>query len=256
MKFSIITPTYKRRTMLNRSVQSLLAQSYTNWEMIVVNDSPGDLSYENFTVEFADERIHYVLNDINRGVNYSRNRALDMVSKNSDWVIFLDDDDYLAPEALEGLRDLIIAHSKTKWFVTNRAYANDVLVTKYPKSEKWYSYTRDVLILKRCRGDVTHCIKTDVINNIRYSRFIKQAEEWIFYYQLGLHEKMYYCNQNSTITDGYDVISGLNFRKRTKAEQFRSFYAFIQEGYTLNILHRPSFLLYLFVRFLRIFLKQ
>ncbi len=255
MKFSIITPTYKRRDLLERAIQSVLHQSYTDWEMIIVNDSPEDPSYQGFTTSINDPRIHYLVNGANRGVNHSRNRALDNAAKDSEWVIFLDDDDFLASDALETFRALAIAHQEIKWFVTNRAYSDGTLVTKYPKTETWYSYIKDVLILKRCKGDVTHCIKTSLLTKIRYSKYIKQAEEWIFYYQIALREKIFYHNHNSTLTDGYDKVSGLNFRKRTHAEQLETLRAFIREGHELHLLHHPTFLIYLTMRLFRIILK-
>lgn len=256
MKFSIITPTYKRWELLGRAVQSVLRQTYTEWEMIIVNDSPGVPSYKTLPSSVADPRIHYYANDTNRGVNYSRNRALDSVSKDSEWVIFLDDDDYLAQDALETFSKLITAHPECKWFVTNRAYADGTLVTKYPKPKTWYSYIKDVLVLKRCKGDVTHCMKTSILTNIRYSKYIKQAEEWLFYYQIALREKMFYHNHNSTLTDGYDKVSGLNFRKRTRGEQLETLRVFIHEGHKLHLLHHPTFLIYLFMRFVRLCFKS
>lgn len=255
MKFSIITPTYKRRDLLERAIQSVLRQTYTEWEMIIVNDSPDDSSYKTPHSFLKDPRIHYYVNDANRGVNYSRNRAIDSVSKDSDWIIFLDDDDYLTPDALATLNELATAHPECKWFVTNRAYADGTLVTEYPKPENWYSYIRDVLILKRCKGDVTHCIKSDLLIKIRYSKYIKQAEEWLFYYQIALTEKMFYHKHNSTLTDGYDKVSGLNFRKRTKKEQFEALQNFIREGHELHILHHPTFMIYLFMRAIRTLIK-
>ena len=255
MKFSIITPTYKRRDLLERAIQSVLYQAYAKWEMVIVNDSPDDNSYQAFASSITDPRIHYYVNDENRGVNYSRNRALDTVSKDSDWVIFLDDDDYLAPDALETLHELINKRTDCSWFVTNRAYADGTLVTKYPELETWYSYIKDVLILKRCKGDVTHCIKTSLLTNIRYSKYIKQAEEWLFYYQIALREKIFYHNHNSTLTDGYDKVSGLNFRKRTISEQFETLLSFIREGRELHLLQHPTFVVYLFMRLVRLYIK-
>ena len=256
MKFSIITPTYKRRDLLKRAIQSVLRQTYTEWEMLIVNDSPDDQSHQSFATSIADPRIHYFVNDTNRGVNYSRNRALDSISEDSDWVVFLDDDDYFAPDALATFNEIAIIHPECKWFVTNRAYADGNLVTKYPKPETWYSYIKDVLILKRCKGDVTHCMKTSILTNIRYSKYIKQAEEWLFYYQVAIREKMFYHNHNSTLTDGYDKTSGLNFRKRTRGEQLEALRTFIYEGRELHLLHHPTFLIYLFMRLVRLCFKS
>lgn len=256
MKFSIITPTYKRADKLSRCVNSVLNQTYYDFEMIIVNDSPNNLSYENFEKNISDSRIKYFKNEKNMGVNYSRNFAMDNISKDSNWIIFLDDDDWLAHDTLQSLEDLILSKPDSKWFVTNRAYKDGKLVTNYPKNDTYYSYIKDVLILKKCRGDVTHIIKSDLIKNIRYSKYIKQAEEWIFYYQISLQEKMFYHDHNSTLTDGYNEENGLNFRKRSKKDQFETLTKFIKEGINLNLLYHSTYVIYLFMRLIRIFIKR
>lgn len=255
MRFSIITPTYKRADKLERAVKSLLNQTYIDWEMIIVNDSPTDDSYRDFASSINDPRIHYHVNDINRGVNYTRNYALDKVSADSNWIIFLDDDDYLSPDALTTFNELIRKHPDNRWFVTNRAYTNGKPITKFGESDKPYSYALQYLILKKCKGDATHCIETKLIHKIRFSKHIKQAEEWLFFYQVGLHEKMFYHDHNSTISDGYDESGGLNFRKRSRISQFETLMVIAYEGQRLNILYRPTFLIYLLMRLVRILLK-
>jgi glycosyltransferase involved in cell wall biosynthesis len=257
MKFSIITPTYKRPEKLQRAVNSLLAQTYHDWEMVIVNDSPTDTSYKEFSSSINDARIHYHVNDTNKGVNYSRNYAIDKVSADSKWIILLDDDDYFAPDTLQTFHNLILLHGDQKWLVTNRAFTNGKPVTKFPKDESRYSYAWEYLLLRRCKGDATHCIETKLINqhHIRFSQHIKQGEEWLFFYQLGQLQKMYYSDHNSTITDGYDVTSGLNFRKRTKSQQLEDVSVLAYEGSSKKILHHPTFLLYLALRSIRILIK-
>lgn len=257
MKFSIITPTHKRVDNLIRAVNSVLAQTYTDWEMIVVNDSPNDTSYETFTSSINDSRIHYHVNDTNRGVNYTRNLALDKVSADSKWVIFLDDDDYFAPDTLQTFHDLILNHRDQKWFVTNRAHTNGIPVTRFPKEDTLYSYAWEYLLLKRCKGDATHCIETKLITQakIQFSHHVKQGEEWFFFYQVGFLSKMYYHSHNSTITDGYNTSSGLNFRKRSREERFETLSKLIYEGSKINLLYHPTFALYLLARYLKLILK-
>jgi glycosyltransferase involved in cell wall biosynthesis len=254
MRFSIITPTHKRVEKLTRAVASLLRQTYTDWEMIIVNDSPSDETYQSFASSINDARIHYHVNDTNLGVNKSRNYALDHVTADSKWVIFLDDDDYLAPDALATLHELILSRSSAEWIVTNRARKDGSPVTHFPKSDSWYSYAWQYLILKRCRGDATHCIDTKTIGSIRFSNNVKQAEEWIFFYELGLRAKMYYHDHNSTITDGY-AAAGLNFRKRTRGEQFETVSILAYEGASRGLIYHPTFLVYLCMRLIRIVLR-
>ena len=254
MKFSIITPTHKRVTGLIRAVDSVMKQTHTDWEMIIVNDSPGDKTYNSFTSSINDPRIHYHVNERNEGVNYSRNYALKKVSINSEWIIFLDDDDYLAPDALSTFANLIQKNAHKKWFITNRATTTGDSLTKFPKSNKEYSYAWDYLISKRGKGDATHCIETNLLHKIRFSQHVKQGDEWFFFYQVGLHSPMYYHNHNSTVSDGYST-TGLNFRKRTRSEQFETLSILLYEGAHLNLIYRPTFIIYLCMRLVRILVK-
>ncbi len=247
--FTIITPTYKRIEKLERTVASVIEQSLSDWEMLIVNDSPEDESYHSFLEKYAQEkRIRYIVNDTNRGVNFSRNKALDLISPESSWIIFLDDDDYFAEDVLQILQNLTEKKSGSKWFLTNRAYANGESLTKFPKNNREYSYIWDYLILKQCKGDATHCISRSLIKNLRFSRKVKQGEEWFFFYQIGLQSTLFYHNHNSTLSDGYDTASGLNFRVRTLKESLRSLYALFTEGVMLGLTYHFTFLLYLLAR--------
>jgi glycosyltransferase involved in cell wall biosynthesis len=257
MKFSIITPTHKRRHLLERSVASVLAQTHHDWEMIIVNDSPFDEAYADFALSIKDQRIRYYKNETNKGKNYSCNLALDKVSADSKWVIFLDDDDYFAPDALSNFANLILLYSENKWFVTNRAEKNGTPFTRFPKDETLYSYAWSYLILKRCKGDATHCIETKLITELqaRFSQYVKQGEEWFFFYQLGRYTKMFYSDHNSTISDGYDQVNGLNFRKRPLGERFESLIKLFYEGGRRGLSTAPSFLLYIMLRSLKAVIK-
>ncbi len=249
MKFSIITPTFKRKEKLTRAVASVIAQTHTDWEMIIINDSPFDETYLEFASSINDARIHYHVNKKNSGVNFSRNVGLEKLSADSKWVIFLDDDDYLSPDTLATFSEYISHSSDTTWFMTNRAYKNGKSVTIAPHDETFYSYFWSYLTFKSIQGDATHCIETKLITHIhaRFSNYVKQGEEWFFFYQIGLHAKLFYHNHNSTITDGYDDIEGLNFRKRSFQERYETILKLFYEGGQKKIL-RPSFLLYFFIR--------
>lgn len=254
MKFSIITPTYRRKDSLIRAVESLQAQTYKDWEMIIINDSPNDTTYDEFASSINDARIHYHVNTINRGVNYSRNQALSKVSADSKWIIFLDDDDYFAPDTLQTFHSLIMHNHDQKWFVTNRALTNGKALTQFPATETLYNYAWNYLLLRRCKGDATHCIETKLITcaNIHFSHHVKQGEEWFFFYQVGKLAKMYYYDHNSTITDGYNTESGLNFRKRSRSERLETLSKLIYEGYINRTLYSPTFVLYIFARTLKL----
>ena len=97
---SIITPVYNSEKYLADNISSVLAQTYKNWELILVDDCSSDTSEvicESF--EKNDTRIKYHRLDINSGAGIARNKAIEMA--NGNFIAFLDSDDTWYPEKLE-----------------------------------------------------------------------------------------------------------------------------------------------------------
>ncbi|MCH5229353.1 MAG: glycosyltransferase [Muribaculaceae bacterium] len=101
---SVIIPVYNAEAFLERSLGSLIQQTYKDWEAICVNDGSTDSSGEILReLSSRDSRIK-VLDKINEGVSQARNEGLLHVS--GDYVMFLDSDDFLHPKAMELLIDI------------------------------------------------------------------------------------------------------------------------------------------------------
>lgn len=94
---SILTPTYNRPDWLKLTLDSLVRQTYPNWECIVVNDAGQDV--EHVIKGFNDGRIKYFTNEQNMDLAATRNVATQKAS--GKWFIMLDDDDVLFPDAIE-----------------------------------------------------------------------------------------------------------------------------------------------------------
>ena len=95
---SIIMPTYNCARFIRESIDSVLAQTYTNWELIIVDDSSTDNTAE-MIANFNDPRIHYLRNEQNEGAALTRNKALRAVKGR--YIAFLDSDDLWHPDKLE-----------------------------------------------------------------------------------------------------------------------------------------------------------
>lgn len=96
---SIIMPSYNTASYIAETVQSVLAQTYKNWELIIVDDCSTDDTDEIVKPFLADERIKYFKNEKNSGAAVSRNLALREAK--GKWIAFLDSDDLWMPEKLE-----------------------------------------------------------------------------------------------------------------------------------------------------------
>ena len=105
---SVITPVYNTEKLLPRCLNSILSQTFQDFELILVNDGSKDNSGSICDAHAdADSRIH-VIHQNNSGVSAARNAALDWVMENSDskWILFVDSDDWVHPQIMEILLNL------------------------------------------------------------------------------------------------------------------------------------------------------
>ena len=96
---SIIMPSYNTGQYIEETIQSVLKQTYTNWELIIVDDCSTDNTDEVVKPFLSNEKIRYIKNEKNSGAAISRNRAL-RESKGK-WIAFLDSDDLWEQQKLE-----------------------------------------------------------------------------------------------------------------------------------------------------------
>ena len=96
---SIIMPSYNTAKYIAGSIASVQHQTYTNWELIIVDDCSTDNTDEIVAPLLSDGRIRYLKNETNGGAALSRNRALREAKGR--WIAFLDSDDLWRPEKLE-----------------------------------------------------------------------------------------------------------------------------------------------------------
>ena len=100
LKVSIIMPSFNKAKYISESINSVINQTYTNWELIIVDDYSNDDSQElinSFASKFDNIKTHFNLE--NRGANYCRNIGLERAHGN--YIIFLDADDFLAKDCLK-----------------------------------------------------------------------------------------------------------------------------------------------------------
>lgn len=95
---SIIMPSYNCGRFVRETIDSVLAQTYTNWELLFVDDCSTD-DTESIVKSYHDSRIHFFKNVKNSGAAVSRNWALREAKGR--WIAFLDSDDLWLPEKLE-----------------------------------------------------------------------------------------------------------------------------------------------------------
>lgn len=115
---SIITPTYNCGKFIAETIETVLAQTYTNWEMIIVDDVSSD-NTEDVVLQYTekDNRIKYTKLDVNSGAAVARTTAMKLAS--GQYMAFLDSDDLWTENKLEVQLDFM---KKNDYAFTCTAY--------------------------------------------------------------------------------------------------------------------------------------
>lgn len=116
---SVIMPAYNAEKFIEEAISSVLAQSVSNWELIVIDDGSQD-GTQQIVADFTrkDSRVRLIVNEENMGVAKSRNRGLDVCC--GEYVALLDSDDYWEPQMLHRM---IACAQETKADIIYCSYA-------------------------------------------------------------------------------------------------------------------------------------
>ena len=114
MKFSVIIPAYNAEKTIARSINSVISQTFDEFELIIVDDGSRDKT-KDIVAQFSDDRIKYIFRP-NQGVSSARNTGI--ISSSGKYVCFLDSDDEWKENHLEELSKLIEKYTDCGLYVT------------------------------------------------------------------------------------------------------------------------------------------
>jgi glycosyltransferase involved in cell wall biosynthesis len=106
MKISILIANYNNGHFFKDCYDSIINQTYNNWEVIILDDASTDNSVEVIkSIIGDDERFSLIQNDVNQGVGYTKKRCIEYAK--GEWCIFLDPDDALTNDAVSELCSIV-----------------------------------------------------------------------------------------------------------------------------------------------------
>ena len=120
-KFSIILPTYNRAHLLSTAIESVIAQSITDWELIIIDDGSTDNTKE-LVFSFQDSRIMYGHQE-NKGRSIARNAGLQ--NARGTWICFLDSDDWYLEDHLEVFEEAMKINPNSEIFKTGVTFQKE-----------------------------------------------------------------------------------------------------------------------------------
>lgn len=187
-EISIVVPVYKAESFIRRCVDSVISQTYKDWELILVDDGSPDKS-GTICDEYAklDSRIK-VLHKENGGVSSARNLAIEYITS-SIWITCLDSDDEIQPSFLQSFFNGILANSIDFAFLSDFICCrNSILSSSRVAEPKIYNKDCFVSFIEKyidhpaLKGVHANFFRTEIIknNNVKFDPNIRNGEDHIF----------------------------------------------------------------------------
>ena len=171
-KVSIILPVYNSEKFVAKTINSILNQTFTDWELIVIDDFSKDRSLKVIE-ELKNDKFIILKNDQNRGAAYSRNRGINVASGR--FIAFVDSDDIWRKDKLEKqikfMEDNEIGFSFTSY---ERVRENGELLTRVnvPMEIKYDELLKNTIILNSTVVFDTKNIDKNLIWNIELVKIL------------------------------------------------------------------------------------
>ena len=189
--FSIIMPVYNAANWLQDSIDSIMSQSYHNWELICVNDGSQDESLAIMEQYASSDSRIKVLNQLNAGASVARNNGVEAAKGN--YIMFLDSDDFFDSQALAILSEVVAKSNPDMIFMELREIMPSVHFT-HSKEKAFAEVTQCSIenILKYATPYPTDKVyKTEILQSekLRFNPLLTYTEDFHFWYRFAMASK-------------------------------------------------------------------
>jgi glycosyltransferase involved in cell wall biosynthesis len=196
--FSILVTTYNRGHLISRCVDSCLAQTFTDFELVVVDDGSAD-NTQQVLARIDDPRLHVVTHDANRGISPARRTAVEHAK--GEWLVICDSDDELYTHTLERLHVLVQQLPAGVKVLRSRLEWDDGRITPEMVPEGKTDYLarirwREALAARGIYWtDAGYCLHRSVFERTPFFATRRGAVEILWELDLARHEPSYFVSE-------------------------------------------------------------
>lgn len=197
--FTVILPLYNKEKFVENALKSILNQTFTNYEVLVINDYCTDKSIEK-VIPFLSDKINLIHHPENKGLSASRNTGIKNATSN--YITFLDADDLWKPTFLETIHRLIINFPEARIFGAN--YEEVYLSKNYlphngsnslPENFEGYINFFKINVKQGIYNHGSVCFAREVYNKVgNYDNEIKFSNDIDFNIRANYYFKLAYSN--------------------------------------------------------------
>jgi glycosyltransferase involved in cell wall biosynthesis len=227
MFFSVIIPTYNRATLLERAIVSVLNQTYSNWELIIVDDGSTDNTFE-LVSSYDDLRIKYIYQE-NSERSAARNKGI--VNASGEYICFLDSDDYYLPTRLENLHNFIKQMPRS-FFYTGIQFDNGISLTPFDEKGHLEKEINLDFIAEQTIGTPQVCIHRVFLEEEKFNPALSIGEDKELWFRLAeIAPIVFITNEQSVVALNHEDRS-VNLKKYNSGfEQLKTFQLIFSESH-------------------------
>lgn len=184
MKFSLIVPVYNAENTIARCVDSIINQSFSDYELILVNDGSQDKSLELCEGYERKYKNIKVINKENGGASSARNAGLDVAQ--GDYILFADSDDYVEQNYFKKISGAISSSGLTvftyKVIKKNRSFIKKVSESLTDDKNDFFTKTRELILSRLINSPCAKIFDSTIIKkyNLRFNEKMPVAEDFNF----------------------------------------------------------------------------
>ncbi len=224
---SVVMPTYNRADLLPLSIESILSQTYSDFEFIIVDDGSTDESWRLLkSYAQKDKRIRLYKNKKNRGISYSRNRGND--AARGKYIMLMDSDDISLPKRMEKHVAFMESHPDVVLSTSLLKSMQGDIDLKAPMAAQ-----EPGLIFESVIGHGQWFLRRDFINqnNLKYDESQMAAEDYDFVRQIAVHRgKIGYIDEVLYLYRSHQTNSPEYYRQQKIKAQMNSFRFLLNYG--------------------------
>jgi glycosyltransferase involved in cell wall biosynthesis len=198
--FSIILPTYNRAHFLPKAIQSVVDQTFSDWELIIVDDGSTD-DTKTVVENFQEERIRYIYQE-NQERSAARNNGIKQAK--GSYICFLDSDDYFLEKKLEQFHEVIAGQETNKLFYDALAFetAGKLGTFHLPLKEK--EETLHEFLLMNPLGALQLCIPVSALQQEQFNPSLRIGEDVELWLRLANNYEFIAVKSNNTVAVEHD----------------------------------------------------
>lgn len=241
-KVSVIMPSYNKEKYIGKAMESIIRQTYSDWELIIIDDCSSDNSVKVIH-SFQDKRIRFYENTCNIGIAENRNRGIELA--NGKYIALLDADDISLPRRLEKEVDYLEQHPEIDVVFGgfNEIDDQDMVRETYFSPLRNPKYIRANLMIMDVIPNSSCMYRKSFINQykIRYRDGYLGMDDYLFWIECSLHGNisgipdlfLYWRNTSDNGTNRYKYSPQYRKMREKKYSEILKF-ALQENGFELN----------------------